>query len=244
MKQIADFPSRKLHNNEHSQLNSDILNEINNEPQLKAEIARVYAPYAAAVAAEAAAEEVEKGSKETKTIKDANDYREQMYSGFVSLNESNTNSFDAETTDMALNIERIIHQKGSIHTMNFNAKSDALNGLVSQLRKDYPQILLKLNETIWIDKLDEANQSFIDHFGSRANESAARISGDVHAARLVTDETGKATFNQINALALVNGEAKYAVLIDRINYYIDYNKNTLAARKGRKKPSSDAAPTI
>ncbi|MEA9992825.1 hypothetical protein QN404_28525, partial [Pseudomonas sp. RTS1] len=77
---------------------------------LKAEIARVYAPYAAAVAAEADAEEVEKGSKETKTIKDANDYREQMYSGFVSLNESNTNSFDAETTDMALNIERIIHQ--------------------------------------------------------------------------------------------------------------------------------------
>lgn len=42
-----------------------------------------------------------------------------------------------------------------------------------------------------------------------------------------------------NALAFVNGNAKYATLIDKINYYIDYNKAVIAARKGHKKPAAE-----
>jgi hypothetical protein len=43
-------------------------------------------------------------------------------------------------------------------------------------------------------------------------------------------------------LALVNGDAEYAEFIDKVNYYVDYYKTTLAARKGRKKPEAETAP--
>lgn len=39
--------------------------------------------------------------------------------------------------------------------------------------------------------------------------------------------------NRINALIEINGEEAYLAFIDKANYYIDYYKTTIAARKGR-----------
>jgi hypothetical protein len=50
-----------------------------------------------------------------------------------------------------------------------------------------------------------------------------------------------AIVNQINALALVNADAQYAEFIDKVNYYIGYYKDTVAARKGRAKAAAIAA---
>ena len=51
----------------------------------------------------------------------------------------------------------------------------------------------------------------------------------------MTEDAYNAIVEQVNALALINGDAQYAEFIDKVNYYVDYYKNTLAARKGRSK---------
>jgi hypothetical protein len=64
---------------------------------------------------------------------------------------------------------------------------------------------------------------------------------NVRESRNLTEDTYNAIVEQINALALVNGDADYAEFIDKVNYYVDYYKNTLAARKGRSKAEAATA---
>ena len=74
---------------------------------------------------------------------------------------------------------------------------------------------------------------------------AARISSNVRNARIVVDPLYQAIVDQVNALTLVEGETDYAEFIDRLNYYINYYKATVAARRGRKGNNpTPPAPTV
>jgi hypothetical protein len=79
---------------------------------------------------------------------------------------------------------------------------------------------------------------------SSIDEVSARISGDVRAARVVVDAIYKNIVTVINALVLLNGEAEYSTFIDKVNYQIDYYKNTINNRRSKGKDKADSTPTI
>lgn len=238
MKQILSIFPRYLHNDEHDQLHSDIDNLINAETPEKLGITDQYTVYKQAREAEKAALQVELGSAYTKTITESDGYRDQLDYGFELLVESHLHHFDPEVQEKAGRVWRIIEQYGNIRKLNYSAESSNLSNRNAEITTKYATDVAALGNGLgaqWLVKLNEANSQFSSHFGDRADEATARISGNVLDARILVDNAFADITTRINALVVVNGETAYAAFIDKVNYYINYHKEMLAARKSRKK---------
>jgi hypothetical protein len=238
MKQIPYVFPRYLHNDEHDQLHSDIENLILVETIGKLGITDQYPVYQQARIAEKAALQVEQGSVYTIPITQSDGYRDDLDLGFELLVESHLHHFDPQVQEKAQRVWRILQQYGTIRKLNYNAESSNMTNRNTELITKYAADVAAIGNglgTQWLNKLNEANNQFISHFGDRATEASARISGNVLDARIAVDNAFNDITTRINALVVVNGEANYAAFIDKVNYYINYHKETLAARKGRKK---------
>jgi hypothetical protein len=234
MKQIIPIFLRDFQNDEHHKFQFDIRNLVDKETAEKLKIKPLYAAYLIALEAEDAAIKVEQGSLETKSITEADEYRDQLERGYYKFTESQTLSFDPAIRTAAEHILRKLDQYGDLRYLPYNKETDNIRTRNAELHTNYAADLTTAQANEWINKIDDANDAFDSHFGSRANELAARISGNVRNARILVDPAYQAIVNQINALVLVEGEANYAEFIDRVNYYINYYKTGIAARRGRK----------
>lgn len=244
MKQILTFDTHSLRNDEHAQFHSDVHKLIILQTAIKLGIVILLPVYETALTAEEAAMQVETGSAYTKTIIESDAYRDQLIHGLDLLIESGQYHYNLDVQESARKAKRIWDQYGDLRKLPYNEESSAITNRNKELNNNYASDIATINATEWLSKLDEANNEFINHFGSRANEEAARISGDVRAARNLVDPAFNVIVRQINALVVVNGEANYAEFIDQVNYYIGYYKNAIAARRGRKKPETVATPTV
>jgi hypothetical protein len=184
--------------------------------------------------------QAEQGSAITKTITESDAFRDQLEFGFKRFVESQLNHFDPAVQEAAVRIDRILGQYGDLRHLSYNEESSAITNRNMELKTNYAADLLKIGATEWFENDDAANTAFATHFGERANEEASRLSGNVRAARALVDPAYYAIVNQVNALALINGETVYAEFIDQVNYYVNYYKSLLAARKGRKKSVAPA----
>lgn len=238
MKQIPYFFPRYLHNDEHDQLHSDIESLIEAETPEKLNIVELFLSYKQARIAEKEAIQADQGSVYTKTITESDAYRDDLDLGFELLVESQLHHFDPEVREKAGRVWRIIQQYGNIRKLNYSAESSNMTNRNAEIRSRYDADVAALGKgqgLEWLNKLDEANKQFISHFGDRATEATSRISGNVLNTRIAVDNIFADITTRINALVVVNGEAIYGTFIDKVNYYINYHKNTIAARKGRKK---------
>lgn len=238
MKQIPYVFPRYLHNDEHDQLHSDIQNLIESETPEKLNIVELFLSYKQARTAEKAALQAELGSAYTETITESDGYRDDLDLGFELLVESHLHHFDPEVREKAGRVWRIIQQYGNIRKLNYSAESSNTTNRNAELTTKYATDVAAIGNglgTQWLQKQEEANNQFVTHFGDRATETAARISGNVLNARILVDNAFADITTRINALVVINGEAPYAAFIDKVNYYINYHKDTIAARKGRKK---------
>jgi hypothetical protein len=177
---------------------------------------------------------VESGSSQTKLITDADAYRDQLDQGLELQVESYSYHWDQAVTEAARRIGRIISQYGNLRKLSYNEESSAIANKVQELTSaTYAPDLELMNLTVWTGKLLDANNAFIATFSDRANEEASRASSNVRKARAVLDPTYTSIVNRINALIEINGEEAYSAFVDKANYYTDYYKTTITARKSR-----------
>jgi len=235
MKQIISFGLMPLQNDEHYQFHFDVNKLIQAQTATKLGIVPQYETYGKAISTEDAAMQAERGSAFTKTILEADSYRDQIDHGLALAIESNMYHFNPLIQEDARKVMRIWAQYDDVRRLSYNKQSSATTNRNNELRSNYSTELETMGVTEWLNRSDAANSEFITHFGSRAFEEAARISGNVQSARLVVDPAYNALITQINAMAVVNGDVLYSEFIDQVNYYINYYKTALAARKGRKK---------
>lgn len=236
MKRINGLDLLVLRNDEHAQFHSDIFKVIMLHTAIKLGVVKLIGKYESAIAAEEAAMLVDQGSVFTKTITQADEYRDQLDRSFNLLVESKTYDYDPVVRESAWRVERILQQYGNLRKLTYNEESKGLTNRSLELNSKYAADVALIGGTELLARGDQANDEFSNHFGDRANEKAAVISGNVRTARQEVDDAYDAIVNQINALALVNGDTDYAEFIDQTNYYVKYYKNVLAARKGRNKP--------
>jgi len=186
--------------------------------------------------------QAEKGSVYTKTITQSDAYRDQLEHGFSLFVESCLYHYDPAVQRAGEHIQRIIDKYGDLRRLPYNKESAAITNRNTELLTNYAVDVATAGAAEWLNKDNAANDEFIAHFGERANEEAARLVGNVRDSRNLTEDAYNAIVDQINALALVNGDAEYGEFIDKVNYYVDYYKTTLAARKGRSKVDTATAP--
>ena len=190
--------------------------------------------------AEEAALDAELGSVHTKTIKEADAFRDKVDRGIELYVESFIYHWDPEYQKSAENIQRVLVQYGNIRVESYNQESSAITAMVRDLRTICANDIVKITLTDRIDKLEELNNLFITHFGTRSDELAARGTGNMVAARAAIDPIYKRIVTAINGLAALNADA-YGAFIDSINQEIGYNKASLAARKTRSKNAATQA---
>lgn len=241
MKKVNTVEFRPFNNNEHGQFHTDVKKEIGRVTPQRLGILPLFGAYSTAVTAELATIDVEKGSRYTLDIEEGDDFRDRLYRAFVLQTKANALDFHPDVEQAAHRILRIINQVGDMRKQDYNQESETLTSLVNQVKNNYPADVTTCKQGELLDKLEEANNSFIQHFGTRADEESARISGNVRQARVPVDEGFHNIALVINAMVLLNGETDYAEFIDKINYLIDYYKNTIKMRKAsRKAPDKPA----
>lgn len=243
MKQIIPFFFRNLRNGEHDQLHNNFETEINAETAKKLNIEAELAPYLAARGNEKLALQAELGSAYTLNVTESDGFRDETDKGFCMFVESHLYHPDPEVRESARKINRIIDQYGNVRKLTYNDESSQMTNRNVEIVKNYAADLAKLGKgwgTAWLNSLDTANNQFVDHFGTRASDEATQVVINTLEARAATDAAWEAIARRINALVVVNGEADYAAFIDKVNYYIDYNKGLISARKAKKDSGTDA----
>ncbi|ADQ78772.1 hypothetical protein Palpr_0616 [Paludibacter propionicigenes WB4] len=242
MKKIKTVDFSDFQNNEHGQFHSVIRDEISAQDPNRLGIMKFFPSYVADVTTELASIEVEQGSQHTIGIGKADLLRDQLYRSFVLQIRSGLIDYDPAIQAAAERIIRIVDQIGDMRREPYNKESETLASLTNQMRNNYASDVALCSATDKLNKLVDANNSFIANFGTRTAEVASRISGDVRAARVATDGDYKNIVSVINALVLLNGEDLYSSFIDKVNYQIDYYKNTINARRSKGKDESKSTP--
>lgn len=242
MKKILYFDLHTMQNQEFSQFINEISKLIIFYTASKLGIVNLSPAFEAAVEELVKALHAEKGSVYTKTITQSDAYRDQLEHGFYLYIESCLYHYDPAVQTAAEHIQRILDKYGDVRRLPYNKESGAITNRNTELTANYAADLLTTSAVEWINKNNDANNEFINHFGDRANEVAARIVSNVRESRIKVQDTYETIVTRVNALSEVNGDADYAEFIDKVNYYVEYYKTTLAARQGRKKPETPATP--
>jgi hypothetical protein len=244
MKQILELNLGRLRNDEHFQFMSEVDKLIEKTTTEALGISLVYNQFSSELKSEETALRVEYGSSQTKLIADADLRRDQLIRAFEMQVESLAYHWDPNVVEAARRIGRIVNQYGNLRTKNYNEESSGITHLVQEISTGtYKNDLAIMSLTDWTTQLTKVNDHFMNLFNNRADELATRASGDVSAARKLIDITYKTIVSRINALVIVNGEENFTEFIDRLNYFINYNRNTIAARKGRKEVDAEPEPT-
>jgi hypothetical protein len=242
MKKISFFDLHSLQNLEFSQFCAEISKLITLYTASQLGIVTLEPAYQSALDQLAKALQAEKGSVYTKTIVQADVYRDQLEHGFDLFVESCLYHYDPAVQTAGDHIQRIVDKYGDLRRLPYNKESAAITNRNTELLTNYAADVATAGATEWLNKDNAANDEFITHFGERANEEAARLVSNVRESRNLTEDRYNDIINQVNALALVNGDTDYAEFIDQVNYYASYYKDTLSARKGRNKAETVAAP--
>jgi hypothetical protein len=239
MKKISTFSLTKLHNNEHAQFHLYVNNEIVKTTPEKLGIEKYSTAYTEAITAEQTAIDVEQGSYFTTYVRKKNTARGKIYYSFTLNIKNSLLSSDEEEVQSAERIKRIIAQVGKVRRLSYHNQSEAITSLLTQLKTNYAMDVARCNANSILDKLEVANNEFIQTYGVRATESSKKPSGNVSKARVTTDRIFKDIVTIVNARILTTDDTIVSGFIDRINLQIDYYNTTLLTRKNKRKKNDD-----
>lgn len=92
-----------------------------------------------------------------------------------------------------------------------------------------------LNLDVWITDLKTKEEAFLAAAAQRTEADAARQVGIVKETRTAAEAAYRSLVDTVNALAMINGDAKYVTFIDHVNAMIDRQKAISKARVTRAK---------
>jgi len=235
MKKIIFLDLHLLHNEEHYQFHFDVKKLFEYFTPDKLNIGSLYPVYESAFEDEVNALQIERNSEISKNIAEADAFRNQLYQGFVWLQEAHTLHSDNAVQEAARRIGSVIEKYGDVRTLNYSQESTAISNLCQELKNNYSTELFAIGGKQWLTNLAEANEDFKSQFGSTSIEESDNISGIMRNAREIIDPLYTAFITQINAQTAVTGEANYSEFISQLNNYVNHYKTLVAARKYRQR---------
>jgi hypothetical protein len=237
MKQLIirlDFA--QLRNEAHVELNETVDRLIGNYPPEALGIVSQYQEYQPLFATEVSALDVIRKSEYTGGIYEQDRRRDEVFRGFAATVQSALYHFDPAKREAAARIGKIIETYGNIAAKGYDQETAAIDDLIRELATgESPARVSALALNDWIAQLAAENQTFKALMDERYKESSQRPATRMKAARLATDKALRNIFDQIEALALVNGIAAYQAFIKDVNAVLERYKNILAQDKGRRK---------
>lgn len=139
----------------------------------------------------------------------------------------------------ALAAKALIDKYGDPTDKPQTEESGILHNLIQDLENGKEGAFPNLQVDVWVTDLKNKNQRFLDFSKMRTEEEAARQVGIVKEKILLVNEAYRKLIDTVNAMVLLNGEAKFASFIDQMNILIDRQKTVLKARATNSAKKSD-----
>lgn len=118
-------------------------------------------------------------------------------------------------------------------------ESGVLHNLLQDLEAFDSAKRTSLALDVWITDLQAKEDAFLAAAAQRTEADAARQVGIVKETRTASDAAYRSLVDTVNALAMINGDAEYAMFIDHVNAVIDRQKSILKARTTRAKKEDE-----
>ena len=118
-------------------------------------------------------------------------------------------------------------------------ESGVLHNLLQDLEAFDSAKRTSLALDVWITDLQAKEDAFLAAAAQRTEADAARQVGIVKETRTASDAAYRSLVDTVNALAIINGDAEYAMFIDHVNAVIDRQKSILKARTIRAKKEEE-----
>jgi hypothetical protein len=162
--------------------------------------------------------------------------RDRAYSGFKSYVKVYLNDDDNEQSEAAERIMDVIRKTereiGNPLLLGLAKESTALSSLSRNLAPLAADIE-RIGAADRLQKLEKANQEYIDLQLERYLEQGNKPSGDVKAARVRADAAYKNIVARINAQILLTGDERFAAYVKAQNALIERYSRIVAQRRSR-----------
>lgn len=137
----------------------------------------------------------------------------------------------ADIANTASEAKSLFDKYGDPTSLAQTEESGVLHNLLQDLETFDSAKRTSLNLDVWITDLQEKEDAFLAAAAQRTEEDAARQVGIVKETRTAADAAYRSLVDTINALAMIEGDAEYAMFIDHTNAIIDRQKTILKARQ-------------
>jgi hypothetical protein len=175
-------------------------------------------------------------SERLNTAEDARDY---PIRGFFKVVKGMLHHFNPALEQAAANVDLINKNFSDITYLSNEKQTAASESYLAALQAAQADITT-LGLADWVTEMKAKQANFELVVKSRNTEDDARPAFNMKAARIATDQSYKAIVDRINALITIDGDAKYAPFVTSLNNRIDQYNTSIAQRKGRNKPDTQA----
>ena len=182
----------------------------------------------------------ERRSPQTLELAQLDTQRDYVLRSFITNLKLYVGSPNAEQVQAAQVLLALVDKYGkNIPSMPYRQETAAITNLLQDMDlKENADLLKKLFAEHWVASLRTANTQFEQTMLSRTDTASESSSEKSKTARVAVHTAFEKLCEMINALAIVQGEAAYSRIIDRINQLVLESQNVLARRQSRGKKTA------
>jgi len=170
-------------------------------------------------------------SEKTLAIARINTKRNKLYTNFVKTNRVMMMHYDEAIAGAAYSINIAIHNYKNPVKMSYAAATSVVYNLCQELQSPYYAPKLETaGLSGWIERLNEANESFERLFNERSEYKSTLVAGLTISSRQKMEDCYRKLM-LISEAELLNEDCLLHNYVARINTQIAYYKKLIAARK-------------
>jgi len=147
--------------------------------------------------------------------------------------------FMQEIREAATRLKIALDTFGNIARKGLNEQTSATTNLLQELKGKYKNEVALCRVKDVTDNMEMNNLEFIRVMKLRDDEITGRTEVVLREARAKVDETFSEICKRIDALVIVEGSAKYAEYIKKLNNLIDRHTKALKMRRGAAKAAKE-----
>jgi hypothetical protein len=232
---IRTFYLPQLHNGEHVAFHEESFEQLLHANPVDFGVSEQVETYRIAIAGQKIAIDVFAASEKSTESANLDKRRDRGYSAFKAFLKVYANDADTALSEAAERILFVVRKaaidNGDPTHLGLAKETTAINSLIRNLEPLRADIEL-IGATNRLNELATANRLFEELQIKRNIEKAGKHSGNVKAARTITDAAYHAVAERINAQALLYGGDAFDSYIKEQNAVIDIYDNLVAHRKG------------
>lgn len=229
---INEIHLHLMNNGSHYMFVSHVLEQAEACTALGTKAAAYLAELRKAVAAEDAVLKISTKSKLSDGIAEADASRDALYLGFKNVVKGFLLAPSAEVKQAAMDLNQLLVDYRIDPRAPMIKETGMMKNFLADLETKFKAQVETLGLTVLVGQMRESNGRVDKLMVQRTEERKDVVTGQLKAARVVTDEAYRELVKMVNGLVYVEGEAGYLDFVKYVNAEILYYRREAMGQKG------------